>query len=50
MWPGFHSQIWHHMWLEFCGSLLFFERAFLGTEVGEIAEYPANLVAASFDE
>ena len=28
MWPGFDSQIRHHVWVEFVGSLLCTERFF----------------------
>ena len=30
MWPGFDSQTWRHMWVEFVGSLLCIERFFSG--------------------
>ena len=33
MWPGFDSQTWHHMWVEFVGSLLCTERFSPGTPV-----------------
>ena len=36
MWPGFNSQIWHHMWVEFAGSLLCTERFSLGTPVSPL--------------
>ena len=33
MWPGFDSQTWRHMWVEFVGSLLCTERFSPGTPV-----------------
>jgi len=33
MCPGFNSQIWHQMWVEFVGSLLCTERFSPGTRV-----------------
>ena len=36
MWPGFHSQIWRQMWLEFVGSLLCTERFSFGTPVSPL--------------
>ena len=33
MWPGINSEILRHMWVEYVGSLLCFERFFLGTPV-----------------
>ena len=35
-WPGFDSQIWRHMWVEFVGSLLCTERFFPGNPVSPL--------------
>ena len=35
-WPGFHSQIRRHMWVEFVGSLLCTERFSPGTPVSPL--------------
>ena len=36
LWPGFDSQIWRHMWVEFVGSLLCTERFSPGTPVSPL--------------
>ena len=36
MWPGFDSQIWSHMWVEFVGSLLYTEWFSPGTPVSPL--------------
>ena len=36
MWPGFDSQIWRHMWVEFVGSLLCTVRFSPGTPVSPL--------------
>ena len=36
MWPGFDSQIWRHMWVEFVGSLLCTETFSPGTPVSHL--------------
>ena len=38
MWPGFDSQIWRHMWVEFVGSLLCTERFSPGTSVSPLPQ------------
>ena len=36
MWAGFDSHTWHHMWVEFVGSLLCTERFSPGTPVSPL--------------
>ena len=40
MWPGFDSQIWRQMWVEFVGSLLCTERFSPGTPVSPLLKKP----------